>query len=153
MLLFHDFTIASYTSDSKLTYSMTNCSIQVRGSSSCRDPFLITWINYQYGWVITSLIKCVSIPKPKLCGRWSLEMLLHPILYWACDYLLSWNWSWSMSIKEGPVRSLMVDDIWKYRTISNIMRTKCQNLNVSRLALQLSLRNILKPCVKWRMKM
>ena len=36
---------------------------------------------------------------------------------------------------------------------SNIRRTKFQNLNVSRLGLQLSLRNILKPNFKWRMKM
>ena len=40
-----------------------------------------------------------------------------------------------------------------YRKISNISRTKSQNLNVSRLSLQLSLCNILKPGVKWRMKM
>ena len=43
----------------------------------------------------------------------------------------------------------------KYRKISNTRRTKSQNLNVSRVGLQLSLRNtcILKPSVKWRMKM
>ena len=40
-----------------------------------------------------------------------------------------------------------------YRKLSNIRRSKSQNLNVSRLGLQLSLRNILKPNVKWRMKM
>ena len=40
-----------------------------------------------------------------------------------------------------------------YRKISNIRRTKFQNLKVSRLSLQLSLHNILKPSVKWRMKM
>ena len=42
---------------------------------------------------------------------------------------------------------------WKYRKISNIRRTKSPNLNVSRLALQLSLLNSMKPCVKSRMKM
>ena len=36
--------------------------------------------------------------------------------------------------------------------ISNIRRTKFQNVNVSRLGLQLSLRNILKSCAEWRMK-
>ena len=41
----------------------------------------------------------------------------------------------------------------RYRKVSNIRRTKCQILNVSRLGFQLSLRNILKPSVKWRMKM
>ena len=40
-----------------------------------------------------------------------------------------------------------------YRKISYIRSTKFQNLNVSRLGLQLSLRNILKPRVKWKMKM
>ena len=34
-----------------------------------------------------------------------------------------------------------------YHIVYNIRRTKCQNLNVSRLGLQLSLRNILKPNV------
>ena len=41
----------------------------------------------------------------------------------------------------------------KYCKISNIKYTKSQNLNVSHLGLQLSLRNILKPSVKWRIKM
>ena len=40
-----------------------------------------------------------------------------------------------------------------YRKVSNIRRTKSQNLNDSRLVLQLSLPNPLKPCVKLRMKM
>ena len=40
-----------------------------------------------------------------------------------------------------------------YREISNISRTKSQTSNVSRLGLQLILRNILKPGVKWSMKM
>ena len=40
-----------------------------------------------------------------------------------------------------------------YRKISNIERTKSQHINVSRPGLQLSLRNILKPGVKLRMKM
>ena len=40
-----------------------------------------------------------------------------------------------------------------YRKVSNIRRTKCQNLNESRLALQLSVPNPLKPSVKSIMKM
>ena len=40
-----------------------------------------------------------------------------------------------------------------YRQISDIRRTKSQNLNVSRLALQLSLPNLLNPRIKLRMKM
>ena len=42
--------------------------------------------------------------------------------------------------------------ISKYPQISNIRCTKSQNLNVSCLVLQLSLRNLLKPGVKSRMK-
>ena len=41
----------------------------------------------------------------------------------------------------------------KYHKVSNIRRAKSQNSNVFRLGLQLSLRNILKPSVKWRMEM
>ena len=40
-----------------------------------------------------------------------------------------------------------------YRKISNIRRTNHQSLNVSCLVLQVPLHNILKPSVKWRMKM
>ena len=40
-----------------------------------------------------------------------------------------------------------------YRQVSNIRCTKSQNLNVSRLVVQLSLSNPLKPGVKSRMKM
>ena len=40
-----------------------------------------------------------------------------------------------------------------YRNISNMSRTKSQNLNVPRLDVQLSLRNILKQSVKLRMMM
>ena len=40
-----------------------------------------------------------------------------------------------------------------YRQIADIRGIKCQHLNASRLALQLSLRNILKPAVKSRMTM
>ena len=41
---------------------------------------------------------------------------------------------------------------FKYRQVSNISRTKSHNSNVSRLVLQLLSRNLLKPCVKSRMK-
>ena len=39
-----------------------------------------------------------------------------------------------------------------YRKVSNIRRTKYQNLNNSRLILQLSVANLLKPSVKSIMK-
>ena len=49
----------------------------------------------------------------------------------------------------------MVAEEWyeKYRKISNTRRTKSQNINDSRLVLQLSLPNPFKPGVKSRMKM
>ena len=40
-----------------------------------------------------------------------------------------------------------------YRKISNIRPAKSQNLNVSGHSLQLSLPNIVKPSVRWRIKM
>ena len=40
-----------------------------------------------------------------------------------------------------------------YCQVSNIRRTESKTLNVSRLSLQLSLHNLLKPGVKPRMKM
>ena len=43
--------------------------------------------------------------------------------------------------------------MYKYSQIVNIRRTNSQNLNASRLVLQLSLPNLLKPCIKLRMKM
>ena len=55
-----------------------------------------------------------------------------------CDIVVVWEAIWR---------------IVEYREISNIRRTKCQNLNGSHLGLQLSLHNISKPSVKWRMKM
>ena len=48
---------------------------------------------------------------------------------------------------------LTLIQVMAYRKTSSIIRTKSQNLNVSHLALQLSLPNPLKPNVKLRMKM
>ena len=60
---------------------------------------------------------------------------------------LLWNKKWH--IHAGPAQMSRR----KYRKISNIRRTKSQNLNVSLLGMHVSLRNILKPRVEWRMKM
>ena len=50
--------------------------------------------------------------------------------------------------------SVLYNQSWgDYRQISNISHTNSQNLIVSRLVLQLSLPNPLKPGVKLRMKM
>ena len=58
------------------------------------------------------------------------------------DYAVCYNWTFSVKLTW-----------WSYRKISNIRRTKFQTLNVSRLVLQLSLPNPMKPGVKSRMKM
>ena len=56
----------------------------------------------------------------------------------------------AITFGEGCRRSL---DTFYYRKVSNIRRTKYQNLNDSRLILQLSVPNPLKPSVKSIMKM
>ena len=82
------------------------------------------------------------------------------------------GWIWTNEKKkkmisvEAELNILSSEQIWlteadyilmvifrKYRKISNIRHTKSPNLNVSRLGLQLSLHNILKPSVGRRMKM
>ena len=61
-----------------------------------------------------------------------------------------WLHSGQVSVLD---RTQCIEAETKYRKISNIRRTKSQNLNVSRLVLQLSLSNPMKPGVKSRMKM
>ena len=43
---------------------------------------------------------------------------------------------------------MLITEMEKYRQITNISRTKSQNVDISCLVLQLSLCNLLKPCVK-----
>ena len=64
------------------------------------------------------------------------------------------------AVKATPVTSPYLDylkkcvsllshvSLWHYRQTSNIRRAKSQNLNVSRIVLQLSLPNLLKADVK-----
>ena len=63
------------------------------------------------------------------------------------------NWIVSTPAKVGYSGNQRLGTKPRYRKISNIRRTKALNLNASRLGLQLSLRNILKSSVGWRMKM
>ena len=72
--------------------------------------------------------------------------------------------AWKLGMKSTPFRG-WVPVGWnriyttnrqvpsQYHKICNIRLNKYQNLNVSRLSLQLSIYNPLKPSVKWRMKM
>ena len=61
------------------------------------------------------------------------------------------KWIWTISPKAQT--SLVKISKQNYCQVSNIRRTKFQNLNVSCLVLQLPLCNLLKPGVKLRMKM
>ena len=72
--------------------------------------------------------------------------------YHGVDIYGHWSLTESNIFQTGPghVSHLKV---WMYRTISNIRRTKSQNLNDSCLVMQLSLPNPLKSGVKSRMKM
>ena len=54
--------------------------------------------------------------------------------------------AWQQALQKQQLKS-------QYRKVSNIRRAKSQNLSISHLGLQLSLSNMLKPCVQWRMKM
>ena len=59
----------------------------------------------------------------------------------------------SQNVPSGLTVSMYKSGLFTYRQILNIRCTKSQNLNVSRLTLQLSLPNPLKPGVKSKMKM
>ena len=61
--------------------------------------------------------------------------LIHPLTY-SCTHC------------NQVIVSSASEQIRTYRKLSNIRRTKSQNLNDSRLVLHLSLPNLLKPCVK-----
>ena len=61
---------------------------------------------------------------------------------------------------SGEISVILITAVWsvkrieyQYHQISNVSLTKCQNLNVSGLVLQLSLCNLLEPGVKSKMKM
>ena len=60
-----------------------------------------------------------------------------------------------LTVNKLPVPAVAIafSFVNSYRKISNISRTKFQNLSDSRPGLQLSLPNLLKPCVKSKMKM
>ena len=75
-------------------------------------------------------------------------------------YMRSWWQFWNMLINAnthlkiyGSGNGWVLIKTYEYRKVSNIRRTKCQNLNYSRLVLQLSVPNPLKPSVKSIMKM
>ena len=153
------------------------CNIWVR-SRNC--GCLVTWFCYQLIAKPGNKTAAVSLPDlHPLLTHWGYQTNTKPsiasiVFIW--DYGLLWMLvifstgilaatatSWcslsrcpllSRSHRSQPsTPSTLVSLLKKYRKISNIRCTKCQNLNVSRLGLQLSLRNILKSSIMWRMKM
>ena len=89
------------------------------------------------------------------------------VLMWYNNHIFRFciiTWQWGNPIASEPTLEgigkshiypaiTKHNKVWTYRQISNIGRTNFQNLNVSRLVLQLSLPNLLNTCVKLRMKM
>ena len=71
------------------------------------------------------------------------------------DWMLNTSSSKGLTAKHQatPKRWLPPSARKTYRKISNISRTKSQNVNDSRLVLHLSLPNVVNPGVKYRMKM
>ena len=71
----------------------------------------------------------------------------------ASQVFFAMSYFYSIPQKQSMLIEMSYHTKWIYRKIFNTRRTKSPNLNVSRLGLQLPLRTILKPSVKWRMKM
>ena len=86
-------------------------------------------------WSIIIIIKRVTITSAE--SRWDSASCVVVSLWLFCRK------------NEHVIKKLY----YVYRKVSNIGRTKCQNINVSHLVLQLPFGSILKPNVKWRMKM
>ena len=74
---------------------------------------------------------------------------MHQAITWTIDNPIHWH----VHIAKVQLVNMLNHFEKTYGQISNISHTKFQNLNVSRLVLQLSLLNPLKACVKSRMKM
>ena len=92
---------------------------------------------------------------------------------YSCHYLMKQTWSmwqnqaacnkWkrnktgtvciTLRMCSNNVNGIITPTVPTYRQVSNIKRTQSKNINVSRLVLQLSLPNLLKPGVKLRMTM
>ena len=67
--------------------------------------------------------------------------------------LLQWHWVITFQYDSSSTSEATMKNMGKYRKTSSISHTKSQNLTVSRVVLQLSLPNPLKPGVKSSMKM
>ena len=111
---------------------------------------------------------CIDIPVPcDLCSAWfgarfwgHIKARAHRSLCGSCNDRVSII-VWTVRFSSSPCVQRLLDlkQLYKYvysciyRKVSNIRRTKSHYLNDSRLVLQLSLPNRLKPGVKSRKKM
>ena len=98
-----------------------------------------------------------SIPEPMLTNlQWGLVAFTQGQFHWKCSIYLTLIWvrNYWFNIAATPSRGqwAKVDQSRAYHQISNIRYTQSPNINVSRVVLQLSLPNPLKPGVKLRMK-
>ena len=110
-------------------------------------------------WLATVLIQCIVTRLALWCVL--LGVMHRPILPLffripsPAQGVILWlpQCRWINSEEYGPIKYMNHWELLIYHQTSNISRIKSQNLNVSRLVLQLSLPNPLKPGVKSRMKM
>ena len=72
------------------------------------------------------------------------------LVYWRIVTRPQWV---KVLLKNIYLASVLLPVGFQDRQISNISHTKSQTLNASRLVLHLSLPNLLKPCLKSKMKM
>ena len=105
-----------------------------------------------------------GLPRRKFGVKWA--DWEHHVWHKSCDNVICYIWcschivmsvgrhcDVEIGYQYGPLLYGWVIANVMYRKVSNIRRTKCQNLNDSRLVLQLSMPNPLKPSVKSIMKM
>ena len=126
-------------------------------------PQVHSSVTSDYSNLIFTLVATAVFRAHAASKRYSLMGIIlhqHPIILWGC-WLHGLPW---LITKCTKVCCLYDHVIWvpsyllqvsiiMYRQISNTRRTKSQILIISRLVLQLSLLNPLKPGVKSRMKM
>ena len=113
----------------------------------------LTWWCYPMWALFALLIICVE-KAGDLLHRWSvIPMLLLSLMKASVIHKALSKWEEGPDNNKTTSRLMTLHLSWVHCKTSNISHTKSQNLDVSRLVLQLSLSNPLKPGVKSRMKM
>ena len=93
----------------KWELSSTSHSLYTEGTSH-RRPTLLTWINFNPAWINNYIHYKVwdeityLVPNSNGCTHWSLRMdrWLHPMLYWASNYLSMLGFKLIHFSKRGP---------------------------------------------------